>query len=269
MIRWASLPMYDFPELRAANVRLWTALARLMREEGIDDVPESLSNGRMPRANAPNYDLLFTLVWGFPLRTRYGGRLTFLGVPCYYLRGCAGRSHREYIVLQYASTVRGIEDLRVIVFAVNESDSNTGMNLARRLFAPIARSQRFFSRVTLTGSHIESMKAVAAGDAAAASVDCVTFAFCERFQPELHRRLRVLDVTPQSPSLPFVTAIEGDPDRLTRVRRALGRVRNDRETLEALKALSIVSVADLPDAVYDVNLSYAFEARKLGYHRLR
>jgi hypothetical protein len=42
MTPFASLPMYNFPEMRSANAQFWGALRGLLLEAGLSDVPETL-----------------------------------------------------------------------------------------------------------------------------------------------------------------------------------------------------------------------------------
>ena len=39
MTSTASLPMYNMPEMRAVNARLWAALRGLLLEAGLPDIP--------------------------------------------------------------------------------------------------------------------------------------------------------------------------------------------------------------------------------------
>ena len=41
MTPFASLPMYNFPEMRSANAQFWGALRGLLLEAGLSDVPEA------------------------------------------------------------------------------------------------------------------------------------------------------------------------------------------------------------------------------------
>ena len=38
----ASLPMYNFPEIRKASASLWRGIAKYLRLEGVEDVPDRL-----------------------------------------------------------------------------------------------------------------------------------------------------------------------------------------------------------------------------------
>ena len=59
----ASLPMYNLPEMRAANARFWEALRGPLVEAGLRDVPESLTFDRLPVSLDQRGEL------------RYGGRV--------------------------------------------------------------------------------------------------------------------------------------------------------------------------------------------------
>jgi hypothetical protein len=48
MTPFASLPMYNFPEMRSANAQFWGALRGLLLEAGLGDVPETLVFERGP-----------------------------------------------------------------------------------------------------------------------------------------------------------------------------------------------------------------------------
>ena len=64
----ASLPMYDFAELRVHTDLLWTAIAAKMRSAGVDDVPDDLTR---PEGVLVDHwrrtELLFSQTCGYPL----------------------------------------------------------------------------------------------------------------------------------------------------------------------------------------------------------
>ena len=104
-------------------------------------------------------------------------------------------SHRSFIVVSRSSGAETVEELRGGRFAVNGWDSNSGMNLPRRLLAPLAGGAAFFSGVIVSGGHVRSMEMVATGEADVAAIDCVTYGFCALYRPELVARLRVVAET--------------------------------------------------------------------------
>ncbi len=134
------------------------------------------------------------------------------------------------------------------------------MNLARALFAPLARDGRFFGAILVTGSHRASLAAVAQGRADAASVDCVTFGLLRRHAPRTVAGLRVLAETAPAPSLPFITRADAPAEELAALREALDQP-------EA--ALAFAGIAVLPDGAYDGLRALAAEAARRGYPELR
>ncbi|MFN3646541.1 MAG: hypothetical protein ACK4S2_08505, partial [Gemmobacter sp.] len=66
----ASLPMYDRPEVQAANDRLWAGIRDRLRAAGLA-APETLVRGRWPlwdHWTAP--DLVLSQTCGLPYRSR-------------------------------------------------------------------------------------------------------------------------------------------------------------------------------------------------------
>lgn len=254
---FARLPIYELPEMRALNVALWAALARTFREAGIAGVPAHL--------DGPGERPLFTQICGFPLQTSERGRYALIGTPVYDVDGCTGPRHCAFIVVRTDSRAEQPIDLRDSVFAVNDAQSNTGMNLPRRLFARFANGRHFFRRVVFTGSHAASAERVADGSADAASIDCVTYAFLAEYRPELTGRLRILARTDWSPAIPFVTADDGDRGQIEALRAAVQRFVADPRNAAELRALHIGGIVGLGERSYTMLTTYQDDARAARY----
>ena len=261
----ASLPMYALPEMAAANAALWTAVRERLAAAGIEALPALLSPApvALPGAIAP--ETLFSQMCGYPLRRLYDGQYHLLGTPLYDLPGCGWFApgvpgHCSFIVVARTSEAETLMDLRGRRFAVNGFDSNSGMNLPRRLLAPLADSRAFFSDVIVSGGHVRSMEMVKAGEADAASIDCVTYGFCALYRPELLAALRVVAETPMSPAIPFITAAETPPETVAALIRILGA-----EVPEALAGLRIAAVLPPRPEAYGAVLAFEAEAASLGY----
>jgi ABC-type phosphate/phosphonate transport system substrate-binding protein len=257
--------MYALPEMAAANTALWAAIRERLTVAGIEALPEALSPApsTLPVAIAP--ETLFSQMCGYPLRRLYDGQYRLLGTPLYDLPGCGWFApgvpgHRSFIVVARTSGGETVEALRGRRFAVNGFDSNSGMNLPRRLLAPLAGGRAFFSGVVVSGGHMRSMELVASGEADAASIDCVTHGFCALYRPELVAALRVVAETPASPAIPFITAAMTPSETAAALTGILVS-----EVPKALAGLRIVAVlAPRPEA-YEAVLDYEAEAAALGY----
>lgn len=268
MSRHAFLPMYALPEMAAANAALWQAL-----RAGLDDPasPETLAPSGLALPDALDPGTVFTQMCGYPLKTLYAGQYRILGTPLYDMPGCRLRpdgvpTHCSFLVVAGDSGFLTAEQLRGSRFAINGRDSNSGMNLPRRLFAPWAREGRFFGEVLVSGSHVASMAMVASGAADAAAIDCVTFGFAARLRPALTEGLRIMAETPSSPAIPFVTAAATPQATAQRLTQALTDPAP--ALAAALQALSIRYIAPPQPEAYDAVLAYEAEASAMGYPTL-
>lgn len=259
--------MYALPEMAAANEAMWLAL----RAAADIAEPHALSPSAiaLPGTIAP--ETVFSQMCGYPLKTIYHGQYRLLGTPLYDLPGCRLRpdgmpTHCSFLITRADSSDVVLENLRGRRFVMNGADSNSGMNLARRLVAPWARDGRFFGEVMVSGSHLRSMEMVAEGLADTATIDCVTYGFVARYRPDLTAQLRVVCETPESPAIPFITA-SGTP---TAIAARLTQVLIDPTAAlaAALRELAIRRVAPPRPEAYDTVLAYETEAAAMGYAAL-
>jgi ABC-type phosphate/phosphonate transport system substrate-binding protein len=259
--RESLLPMYALPEMAGVNDAFYAAL----RQE-VPGLPERLAPAPPHLPAAISAEIVFSQMCGYPLKKLYTGQYTLLGTPLYDFPGCTLGpdgipTHRSFIITASTAPFASIADLRRKNFAVNGYDSNSGMNLPRRLFADIAGGSTFFSGVIVTGGHLASMAAVFSGAADAAAIDCVTYGFCAQYRPELTAQLRILAETPASPAIPFISSPATPPETVAALRRALTS-----PALAAARAgLLITAIVPPRPEAYDLALNYEAEAAALGY----
>ncbi|HEY1728958.1 MAG TPA: PhnD/SsuA/transferrin family substrate-binding protein [Candidatus Baltobacteraceae bacterium] len=264
---FASMPWYDLPEIREATDAFWTALRTKLAERGIEDLPQRLDRD-VPYGVDWNSKCLFTQTCGYPIFTTARTQFHVLGIPCYTAPGCDGRLHRSFIVVRASSNARDIESLRGGTFAINEPDSNSGMNLPRRLFASYHRDGRFFEERVVSGSHAASIELVAAGQVDAAAVDCVTYALLQRYRPDAVAETRVIAETPASPAPPFATSARIDASIFRILRQTLTSVIHDPQGREICEPLMLGAVELADESAYAVVLEYEREAELIGYPAL-
>jgi ABC-type phosphate/phosphonate transport system substrate-binding protein len=247
----ASLPMYDMPEAAEATEALWRGLARHFTEAGIEDVPAAiLRRPRLPEHwLAP--DLLFSQTCGYPFRNAIKGRVRILATPCYDAAGAEGPNYRSIVLVRANAREQSLAELKGATVAFNSTDSQSGYNALRFLVAPLATGGRFFGKTVETGGHGLSLAAVAAGEADVAAVDCVSYALFQRYRRLQLAKVRVLCSTPSAPGLPYVTAGDGDPARLSKLRDGLRAAMADPALAAAREALLLRDVMLLPDSAYE------------------
>jgi ABC-type phosphate/phosphonate transport system substrate-binding protein len=272
MAALVSLPMYNFPEMRAANARFWEALRGLLVEAGLKEVPEALVFERGPVPDRLESELLFSQTCGYPLETVFKGQAIRLGAPLYEMPGCdmspGWPTHRAFFLVRADSPAQSLADLKGGVFLLNSPVSNSGMNLPRRALAEIAGGKPFFRHVIETGGHPASLERLIRGEGDVASIDCVTYGFWRECRPEAAARVRILAETPVSPAIPFVTSIATAPAIVQILRAALRMIGSEPRYAAARAGLKIAAITDVPDAAYAGLLDYEREAAALGYPQL-
>jgi ABC-type phosphate/phosphonate transport system substrate-binding protein len=149
-------------------------------------------------------DLWFGHTCGYPLMTRLQQHVSPFCVPLFDVPGTDGRFYSSRIVAAAASPIESIVDSRGRVAAMNNPDSNSGMNVLRHAVAEVHTGGDFFARVKTTGGHLYSLQAVAEGAADIAAIDCVSYQLIEDWRPELCARVRIIADSVKTCGLPLV-----------------------------------------------------------------
>ena len=150
--------------------------------------------------------LWFGHTCGYPLMTRLRGHVMPFCVPLFDVPGTEGRMYSSRIIVGIDADIQSLEHCRGRVCAMNNPDSNSGMNVLRHALADMAAGQPVFSRVITTGGHLASLAAVADGSADVAAIDCVSYQLIADSQPSLVDRVRVIGNTVKTCGLPLVVA---------------------------------------------------------------
>ena len=261
----ANLAMYDLPEVAAANDALWSGMARALAREGLDGAPRALTRGVDLDQLWRGSELLFSQTCGYPLTHAYKDALRLVATPVYDAPGCNGTDYVSLIVVREADPVRQLSELRGRTAAITHTASQSGYSALRATVAHLAHQGRFFGKVVESGSHLNSLALVAAGEVDVCATDCVTHALLARHRPEALDGLRVLARSPAAPGLPYVTRARADDELVARLRAALFAALEDPDLAAARAALLLVGAEVLPISAYQPILAMAAQARALGY----
>src|SRR5699024_7549871 len=158
--------MYDIPALAAATDAWWQGLARHFRHAGIIAVP-----GRLTRSTdlasqllAPNLPLSHTC--GYPLSHALAAPVRVDATPRYLALGCDNPCYVSVILVAKHSQAASLADLAGATAIINGSDSQSGCNILRYMAATTGNGGTpLFGRVTISGGHMASIRAVARGQA--------------------------------------------------------------------------------------------------------
>jgi ABC-type phosphate/phosphonate transport system substrate-binding protein len=263
----AALPMYDLPEIAAANDSLWASIAASLRKQGVA-APERLARGGDLAALWRTPGLLFSQTCGYPYAKALRDAVVLIATPEYSFAGCEGAWRRSFVVCAARDERRDLGAFRGAIAAVNGWDSDSGMNLFRAMIAPIAHRAPFFAAVIVTGSHLASLEAVADGRAEIAAIDCVTFGLVKRLSPDLVGRVAIVAESSPSPGLPLIASACLPGSTVVAVRNAFFAALADRGLAGPLGALGLTGARLTTPADYERVLEIEREAEAAGYPRL-
>jgi ABC-type phosphate/phosphonate transport system substrate-binding protein len=261
----ASLPMYDLPEIEATTDEWWKGLARAFRREGITDVPDTLWRGESYRELWTRGDLLLSQTCGYPLTHELRGKITLVATPCYSAPGCNGPNYCSIVVVHEDSTAGDISELEGATCVINNRDSQSGYNALRALIAPIASGKRFFRSVTISGSHMNSLKLVSKGEADVAAVDCVTHELVRRYRTSAIDGTRPLCLTANAPALPYITSRYAQDNLVARLRNGLQAACDDPKLSDSREILMLQGFCVLAISDYERVAEMETEAINCGY----
>lgn len=260
----ASLPMYDWPEMREATDAWWAGLARHLRAQGFD-APGRLTRTAIPATPWRRPGLVLSQTCGYPLTHDFKDHLEVLATPCYGVEGCMGPLYSSVIVIHAEASIARLQDLEGATAAYNALDSLSGHLALKCVFAPLSENGRFFGRVVKSGGHVASMQMVYEHKADVAAIDCVTYALAQHHRPDLAAGLAVIARGPLAPALPYVTAAGRPAGEIDRLKRALAAAAADPALAQAREALFIAGLEFLPPDAYHRVLDLEAACAAQGY----
>ena len=233
----ASLPMYDWPELRQHTDDLWHGLSRHMGWQG--ELNRNYYSELWKRQ-----DLNFSQTCGYPFTHEFKGLLNYVATPHYNADGCIGPTYCSMI---FAREAKPLAEFYGSTLAMNSPDSMSGMLAAKLVFAPHAVSGEFFRRTKTTGSHRNSLAAVRTKFADICAIDSVGVGLAKKHCPEILDGLVEIARSPTVPALPFVTrAVD-----VGMLQFALQKTFADENLKPAREALLLSGFSILPAKAYD------------------
>lgn len=215
----ASLPMYDRAETFAPNNRLW-ALIRNHPALKHYAAPHSLTRGGDPWAHWQDPQLFLSQTCGLPFRSRLHNKVSLIGTPVYDLPGLRAGYYYSVFVARRSDPRKDLADFAGARYAYNDPLSQSGWGGP---YAHVTARDIAFGSTFGTGAHQLSAQAVAEDRADITAIDALTWEFIKRWDSAA-KALKEIDVTEQTPALPYISAVgqtmDGDPDDLRLAVRA-------------------------------------------------
>jgi len=261
----ASLPMYDWPEVRAATDDWWRGLAGAFRYAGLENIPTDLLRDGHESNGWQDGNLLFSQTCGYPYMHGGSDTLRLVATPCYQLVGCEGPDYSSFILCREDAMANTLSDFKGSRAAINNIGSQSGYSALRAVIAPLANGEAFFGTVLISGGHRYSMDMVSKNEADLCAVDPVCYALAKTYVPELLSGLKIIAQSPAAPGLPYVTARATSDDHLKHLQEGLFNAIADPNLSTARDALFISGAGGLTDTDYARILEIERDAKALGY----
>ncbi|MFD0917708.1 phosphate/phosphite/phosphonate ABC transporter substrate-binding protein [Pseudahrensia aquimaris] len=241
----ASLPMYDWQEQQKATAAFWELLRGQLLAAGFD-APDHLSRPADVLAHWRADNLLFSQTCGYPYITQLQDNVHLLGRPSYAVEGCGQGTYRSAIVARRGGDV-GLADFAGKRLAFNGRDSLSGYRCLKPLVDDI---EVFFGETRMSGSHRESARMVARGEADCAALDAVCWDMVRRFDRNVAAKLEVVAWAPEFPSLPFICSKRFSSDEAKAMGAILTKVVALAQTEARCKPLRLGTIVDAQNADY-------------------
>lgn len=200
----ASLPMYDWPELASSNDQFWTLLKESLQDQGLSSLPNTLSRTDLMRQWRDPLTVL-SQTCGFPLKQELGDSVHILGTPCYNAQYCNNGYYASTILVSRESEKQSLSNFRHLTLVINSTDSQSGCNALRNLLSRerLLSEQPYFKHTIISGSHRNSILAIATGKADLCAIDPVAWQLAQRYDSAA-QEVRVLCDTGYTPALPLI-----------------------------------------------------------------
>jgi ABC-type phosphate/phosphonate transport system substrate-binding protein len=251
-----SFAMYDDRdgEVSRANEVLFRELSKRLDAHGVTGLPRALERSRPLSEVISDPGLLLGQVCGLPFAEKHRAYVELVATPHYSAPGADGPRHRSFVVVNESGPIRGVEDLGAeLRIAINSPCSNTGRSLLCDALFRVVRPERLSGAALIeTGSHEQSLLAVARGEADLAAIDCVTYAQLARRYPGEHARLKLLLASRATPAPPWVTSRHTPPEVRSALFESLRAVLSDEAVAEELAPLGIARISRLSAEDYAV-----------------
>jgi len=155
------------------------------------------------------------------------------------------------VVVRSESAYRTFDDLRGARWAYNAYGSHSGYHAVRYHLSRLGLTGDFFGQVVESGAHQRSVEMILSGEVDASAIDSTVLELMIARQPELSRRLRVVEVVGPSSQPPWVIGRHVPEDLRRAVREALTHMHADAQGSALLARHHLARFAPVADSDYD------------------
>jgi phosphonate transport system substrate-binding protein len=173
------------------------------------------------------------------------------------------------LIVRKDSPYQSIQDLKGKTYVYNDELSNSGYNMPRYRMLQLGLTQGFFGKVVRSGSHEESIRMVASGEADASFVDSLVLDFDREKGYGHAREVRVLESVGPAGICPLVASSKMPAAMREKLQQALASMHEDPEGRRILDDALLERFAIVDDSNYDDIRAMQQAADKAGFTVIR
>jgi len=155
------------------------------------------------------------------------------------------------IIVAKNSPFHSFSDLRGHVYVFNDELSNSGYNMPRYYMAKHGYTHGFFKRILRSGSHENSVRMVATGQADASAVDSMVLDYMFAKDSKYASKVRVIESIGPAPVVPLVISTKIDEKTYQRLQDVILNMDKTPEGKKILEEGLLLRFAKVTDADYD------------------
>ena len=160
--------------------------------------------------------------------------------------------YQSYLIVNKASQLNNLEDLRGRIFAFTDPDSNTGKLVPTYWLSQMdERPETFFSKTLYTYSHDNSILAVAKALVDGAAIDGLIWEYYHRKDPIFTSKTKIIRKSKNYGIPPIVASGLLTPDFKNRIRQVLISMHQDPQGQKILNELMIDRFTSAQDEWYE------------------
>lgn len=157
----------------------------------------------------------------------------------------------SYVIVHKDSKFKSFGDLKECSYVYNDEISNSGYNMPRARLIELGETHGFFGKVFRSGSHEESIRMVALGQADASSVDSLVLDYDIVKNPDFARQVKVIERLGPAGIPPLVASTKMEPEYVEMVQKILVQMKDDPQGTAILDEALVDRFEVVDDSNYD------------------